>query len=239
MVFFFLQLRRPFILGTLEKRWKATIGHAFTKILLDKGLLRRLYTQNIDGLDYWFHSNDDDRVVPVHGSIGKVSCENCGDAADHSNFVESVRKNIRDIYGQDQTAPQQSSLILCENCNLPLVKPATVLYGRSLPPTFFRKINEDQSSDVDLVLVVGTSLTVSPANLVPTYFDCVRVLVNNEQVGNRIFHFGEGDVFLQGDSDSAFLDLCVRLGWLSELAALRDSLCEASVEAINRALANE
>jgi len=48
----YLEVRRPFILGTAQQQWKATLGHFFTRVCYDKGLLRTLYTQNIDGLDY-------------------------------------------------------------------------------------------------------------------------------------------------------------------------------------------
>ena len=47
-----VQVRRPFILGTAERKWKATLSHFFLALLHEKGLLKRLYTQNIDGLDF-------------------------------------------------------------------------------------------------------------------------------------------------------------------------------------------
>ena len=37
----YLEVRRPFILGTAEQKWKATIAHFFVKILHEKGFLRR------------------------------------------------------------------------------------------------------------------------------------------------------------------------------------------------------
>ena len=46
----YMEVRRPFILGTKEKKWKATIAHRFFELLYAKtGKLTRLYTQNIDG----------------------------------------------------------------------------------------------------------------------------------------------------------------------------------------------
>jgi NAD+-dependent protein deacetylase sirtuin 2 len=47
----YLEVRRPFILGTFANHWKATLSHFFFRVLSDKGILRRLYSQNIDGLD--------------------------------------------------------------------------------------------------------------------------------------------------------------------------------------------
>ena len=52
--------------------------------------------------------------------------------------------------------------------NRPGVKPNTVLYGRNLPSKFFecceKDFDENATDCTDLLLVIGTSLTVSPAN---------------------------------------------------------------------------
>ena len=39
-------------MGTAEQKWKATLSHFFLKVLHEKGLLKRVYTQNIDCLDF-------------------------------------------------------------------------------------------------------------------------------------------------------------------------------------------
>jgi len=42
----YLEVRRPFILGTAEKRWKPTISHRFAELLHTKtGKLSREYTE--------------------------------------------------------------------------------------------------------------------------------------------------------------------------------------------------
>ena len=45
-------VRRPFILGLTDGQWVATITHHFMSMCHEKGLLLRLFTQNIDGLDF-------------------------------------------------------------------------------------------------------------------------------------------------------------------------------------------
>jgi len=67
----YLEVRRPFILGTAKQQWKATISHHFFDLLHEQGKLTRLYTQNIDGLDFQTHIPRD-KIVPVHGSIGEL-----------------------------------------------------------------------------------------------------------------------------------------------------------------------
>jgi NAD-dependent SIR2 family protein deacetylase len=55
-----------------------------------------------------------------------------------------------------------------------------VLYGDAIPPRVLEQCQDDLFQDVDLVLVLGTSLQVAPfcalPNMVPTL--CTRVLVN-------------------------------------------------------------
>ena len=58
-------------------------------------------------------------------------------------FCDAVAENVKDIYGQDETAPAESTNILCVKCGSPTVKPATVLFGGSLPDAFFQLSEED------------------------------------------------------------------------------------------------
>jgi NAD-dependent SIR2 family protein deacetylase len=50
------EVRRPFILGTQQRQWKATLAHRFLELLHRHGKLRKIFTQNIDGLDYQLDS---------------------------------------------------------------------------------------------------------------------------------------------------------------------------------------
>ena len=61
----YLEVRRPFILGTQAQQWQATLSHRFVEVLHAKGKLTRLYTQNIDGLDYQCATIPADKIVPV------------------------------------------------------------------------------------------------------------------------------------------------------------------------------
>jgi NAD-dependent SIR2 family protein deacetylase len=160
----YLEVRRPFILGTIEQKWKPTLTHYFFKLLEDKNILQRLYTQNIDGLDY--HTGiSEDRIVSVHGSINSMSCEECKAPYPQDEFKTELIAKIKNIYDTtDPLAPLTSSNILCQACGQPMVKPDTVLFGTSLPERFFSSVASDFPSSTDLLLVVGTSLVVSPAN---------------------------------------------------------------------------
>ena len=98
-----------------------------------------------------------------------------------------VRTNIRDITGQDSKAPSTSTPIPCPHCGKPGIKPSTVLYGRALPGQFNKcKKSDFAANTVDLFFVMGSSLTVQPACLLPNEagMSCHRVLVNRDGAGN-------------------------------------------------------
>ena len=240
----YLEVRRPFILGIAEQRWKPTVAHFFARVCHDKGKLKSILTQNIDGLDY--HTGiPSEKEVSVHGSMGQVRCEGCSTFIDPEEFKNSVRSKIKDIYCMDDDAPKQSTEIICPACNRPLVKPNTVLYGRSLPPEFYAAVEDAfprGGGYVDVLFVVGTSLTVQPAASVPRLATMsMRVVVNMEIVGESVFDFSKGsrDMLLRGECDSIFVDLAIACGWLDDLASHADLMCESSRALVLRRVAEE
>jgi len=233
----YLEVRRPFILGVRDQQWKPTIAHHFANLLHAKtGKLTRVYTQNIDGLTSAVNLPDD-KIISVHGTIGKASCETCGKEMDFSSFCDQVERKIKDIYNP-QNGPKESEAICCDSCGKATVKPQTVLFGSSLPTEFFDHAEEDLLS-ADLLIVAGTSLVVSPANSlvynVPQTSH--RVIINNEQVGKELgIDYGpnaERDFFAQGNCDDVFLDLICELGWLQDLNEVVHNLPEDSAHLIS------
>jgi NAD-dependent deacetylase sirtuin 2 len=55
---------------------KPTKAHYFIKLLNDKGILLRHYTQNIDGLDH-LTGLPGNKIVEAHGHIKSGSCIDC------------------------------------------------------------------------------------------------------------------------------------------------------------------
>ena len=47
----YLELLRPLILGGTGEQWRPTLTHYFVRVCADRGVLRRVYTENVDGLD--------------------------------------------------------------------------------------------------------------------------------------------------------------------------------------------
>jgi len=234
------EVRRPFILGTEAGEWKATLFHRFLEVLDAKGKLLRVFTQNIDGLDFQT-GVDPARIVPCHGSIAQCACEICDAPLPFGEYCARVRSNIKDIYSVDPSAPKASSNLRCDACGKNGLKSKTVLFGGQLPSTFFDALQADLPR-ADLVLVAGTSLVVSPANAVAARAPpgAVRVVLNNERVGEdlglRFDGGGREDVFLEGDCDGVVAALAEAADWLGELAPFADRLPGASRAALQSRL---
>ncbi|KAL7426838.1 hypothetical protein ACHAXM_000613 [Skeletonema potamos] len=236
-----LELKRDFILGTQTKKWKATLAHRFVELLHTKlGKLTRLYTQNIDGLELQT-SIPKEKIVNVHGSMGAAACELCEAEVDFDEFCSKIASNIKDITGRDVNAPTTSTPISCEVCGKPTVKPTIVLFRGQMPQIFHRRVAEDLP-ECDLLIIIGTSLQVAPANslvyrIPPT---ALRMVMNNEKVGRRLgIMYGEDsvrDVFAHGHSDETCLDLADQMGWLPDLAEIIDELPETSARLLRQRL---
>lgn len=147
-----------------------TPGHYFLKLLADKGLLLRVFSQNIDSLET-LAGVDPDRVVAAHGNFDSATCITTGKKVD----VDEVRDSI--------LAGESGWKAMAEKHG-GLVKPDIVFFGESLPERFFRHAKAD-FPQCDLLIVMGTSLKVQPfASLVDNVSSTTpRLLINREEVG--------------------------------------------------------
>ena len=195
-----------------------TITHSFIALLERKGMLRRVYTQNIDMLDV-LAGVSEERMVECHGHFRTSSCTVCSNPFDG--------EECKRIIVEEKRAP---SCLKCKG----YVKPDIVFFGEDLPNRFHTLIKKDVRY-ADLLIVMGTSLLVSPVCHIPEMVrqDCPRVLFNRELVGtfckegmkSRRKSYGnkERDVFHKGDCDESIRLLCRILGWEEELDELNSS----------------
>ena len=108
-------------------------------------------------MDYQLDRVPKNKIIPVHGSLGCAQCEFCEAEMDTQEFHDLLEECIKDIYDLPNVkAPANSTPVLCKNCGKAGIKPATVLYGRSLPSIFFEKVQEDLPV-CDLCIVIGTT----------------------------------------------------------------------------------
>jgi NAD-dependent deacetylase len=139
-------------------------GHRALVQLERQGRLRALVTQNIDGL-HQRAGQDPNLVVEVHGTMWRVMCWSCGREGPMEPALERVRSGDRDPH--------------CEECG-GILKSATISFGQSLDPGVLARA-EEAAADCDLLLAVGSTLSVYPAaGLVPLAYrsGAVVVIVN-------------------------------------------------------------
>jgi len=188
---------------------KPTRTHMFLKLLSDKGLLQRTYTQNIDGLER-IAGVPENKLVEAHGTFAKSYCVDCKREFDNDKMNSA-------ILDDDERIPH------CESCD-GLVKPGIVFFGEDLPKRFHKMHRADMKS-CDLLIVAGTSLRVTPFSELPRLVkDVPRVLINRECVGEggyNGFDFSEKtqDVLALGNCDDVVSELADLLGWDKELEA--------------------
>jgi len=160
----------------LPGKFRPTPTHCFLSLLRKKGLIQRLYTQNIDTLEKLSGFPDED-VVYAHGSFSDCHCTVCGRRMSLQKWREQLEGGV-----SSEAVPR------CESTSCGgLVKPDIVFFGEELPERFSKLLKSD-FAQADCLFVLGTSLQVGPFNqLVGQRLKggglAARVLVNREPVG--------------------------------------------------------
>lgn len=155
------------------------------------GKVKAIITQNIDMLHQKAGSGKfGARIYQLHGEYGKLHCIKCNR---EFNYDDVDTKNVE--------------YPVCECSGY--IKPKVVLFGESLP----HGVLEDamnECSNADCLIVVGSSLLVSPANFMPSIakqYGAALIFVNKE---NTIMD-DLADVFLKGSAGEIFTELLKRL----------------------------
>ncbi|KAI9761666.1 MAG: hypothetical protein M4579_000900 [Chaenotheca gracillima] len=184
-------------------KYRPTITHSFLRMLSDKGLLMKLFTQNIDCLEREA-GVPGEKIVEAHGSFARHSCIDCRKAYPEDKMKAAIDK-------------KEVPHCLDKACD-GLVKPEIVFFGEQLPQDFF--LNRELPSVADLCIVMGTSLSVQPFASLPAFCGegVPRLLINLERVGG--LGSRSDDVLLLEDCDKGIRKLATALGWLDELEAL-------------------
>jgi NAD-dependent deacetylase len=135
----FIEFYRERVLGV--KEYSPHQGHYILAKWEQQGMIQSIITQNVDG----FHQQAGSRqVAELHGTLQKLHCQTCGKEYSSEEYIK------QDYY--------------CE-CG-GVLRPSIVLFGESLPEDAFQFAFEE-SQKADLFIVLGSSLTVSPANQSP------------------------------------------------------------------------
>ncbi|OLY80635.1 NAD-dependent histone deacetylase SIR2 [Smittium mucronatum] len=90
-----------------------------------------------------------------------------------------------------------------------VLKPDIVFFGENLPSIFHSSLQEDRTQ-VDLLIVMGSSLKVAPVSEIMGHLppNIPQIVINKTPITHLNF-----DIQLIGDSDDIVTYLCYRLGW--------------------------
>lgn len=138
---------------------KPNLAHIALAELEERGKLKAIITQNIDGLHQMAGSKI---VLELHGSVHRNYCDKCNKFFSLDYVLEA------------------HSIPICDECG-GTVKPDVVLYEEGLDMNILNKAVE-YIIGADVLIVGGTSLTVYPAaGLIEYYRKNKLILINKSQ----------------------------------------------------------
>ena len=123
--------------------------------LEERGIIKAVLTQNIDGLHQAAGSK---RVIELHGTVSRYYCMRCGKVFD-SAYVDG-----------------EEGIPKCSECG-GIVRPDVTLYGEALDGFTFRDA-ENEVARADVLIVGGSSLTVYPAASLIGNFNGTLIIIN-------------------------------------------------------------
>lgn len=164
-----------------------TFTHRFLAGLEQSGKLEGIITQNIDILHQMAGSRN---VLELHGSYRSATCQSCGaqfDELDYDWWLSAMRSS------------EQPPIAHCSACG-GLLKPDIVFFGESVNGF---GAAEAMVAECDLLLVLGSSLNVTPASLLPYSAQPTSstVIVNR---GNVMLPPAKNRYFVDQDLDGYF-----------------------------------
>ena len=158
---------------TREKYWKMSTefydtmknaapnaAHSAIRTLEENGKLLAVVTQNIDHLHHKA-GNSPDKIIEIHGTAFSVSCLNCGKSYDRDEIQQRLKSGVK--------------IPSCDYCS-GILKPDTISFGQAMPVDKTQKAARI-SSESDLFMVVGSTLVVQPAALMPEYAKNARAFL--------------------------------------------------------------
>ena len=145
---FYYSQAGSFIYNINEK--EPSVVHTVLGEFEQRGYLKALITQNIDLLH---QKGGSKKVIEIHGSPTIHYCMRCA--------------GVRMSFDEAAALVRAGDLPQCPQCG-GILKPAITFFGESLPVDALREASVE-SQKADLMLVLGTSLTVYPAASMPDY----------------------------------------------------------------------
>lgn len=138
--------RRKFNVEKTMRSAKPNVGHLAVSRMVDSGQVKKIITQNIDGL-HQASGVPESQIIELHGNTNYARCLSC-----HARHELAP---IREAFQRDEELP------VCEICG-GIVKTATISFGQPMPEREMLEAQRDTIS-CDLFIAIGSSLVVFPA----------------------------------------------------------------------------
>lgn len=156
-------------------------GHYILADLEKRGIVKSIITQNVDGYHIKAGSQN---LIELHGRLYELFCLSCGA-----------------LYPCERYLEEEGAKCTCGG----FIRPGVVLFGEGLPEDAMDKAYEE-TIKADLFIVLGSSLTVSPANQFPLIAKrngAKLAIINMEStIMDRYF-----DIVINDESIGEYLDL--------------------------------
>ncbi|KAH0491172.1 hypothetical protein TgHK011_002614 [Trichoderma gracile] len=213
-----------------------TPTHKFIAMLHERGKLLTNYSQNIDNLEIKA-GLPKEKLIQCHGSFGTASCVQCHYQIEGEAIFPDIRagkiprctrclsslkaagapkrkrsagaeKKRRRWADQDSSGDDNSSEYDVPSAGV--MKPDITFFGEELPDEFSRRLTENDRDKVDLVIVIGTSLKVTPVSEIASFLPphIPQIYISRQSVTHINF-----DIDLLGDCDVVVAELCRQLKW--------------------------
>ena len=127
-------------------------AHVAVTQLSKTGKLYGVVTQNVDGL-HQKAGLQEEMVFQLHGDLSHARCLDCNSRFPMQTVAAWLQEGIEEP--------------VCQKCN-GMLKPDAVLFGEQLPIDILTEA-ERRSRNCDLCIVLGSTLSVYPAALIPRY----------------------------------------------------------------------
>jgi len=187
---YFYEFSRDFAAAVKDVR--PTFTHRFLADLERGGTLAGVITQNIDMLH---QSAGSRKVVELHGSYRTATCLRCGRKRDEITYAWWERA---------MTTSPTPPVALCPVC-AGVLKPDIVFFGELVHGY---EEAERLVAQCDLLLVLGSSLQVTPASLLPYGTESTTVVVNRGEV---MLPPAPRRYFVDSELDAYFREVAERL----------------------------
>lgn len=139
---------------------KPNKAHYAIKELQDMGLMKFLISQNVDNL-HLESGIDSALIAELHGNYTLMKCIECD-----ARFSRVEVKWDRELHGRGfRTEPQQANQPMCLECGGRII--SSVVNFNDPMPEKEMKISKEHAAKCDLMLVIGSSLSVQPASNFP------------------------------------------------------------------------